>query len=494
MPQLVVLPSRPGVYLDRQSPILPNPIVALYERVYLMVTSVKGDRGKALPIGSLDDFANLYGSSDALILNTIEAYFANFRSGLYIWRVTPYPTATVTVEEAGDGVYAMEILGQPVTTTVASGAAMPATISAIVTAINNNPLINIYIEAERDLDASGAVNSASDHFFIRSKNGEIFTVTAETTNLTTTSAVAPADPTEVSYWDYLRAFSEIAEAGQFLPLGHLCFPQAYYETISAYQRLQIRNAHEAAAARLRWTANPDPGHPELVRSPLQAVDDFGLHGGLSSVYYPYLIDTDDDYVAPSVMAAAYAMQGYRNRGIQKPPAGNEYPFRGISDVAYNLKAAELDYLADNKINPMLTLPGLGIVPYDILTRSSDPNYKFVHTITILNCVERSIFLSVQASNILFQPIDANFFLILRSIINEPLARGWEAGWFAGVRVEDAYVVRCNADMQSDDDIEQYGRILAEVFVVPIGAARQIRIPVYRVPIGRLDETLAIAAL
>jgi hypothetical protein len=470
------------------------PIVALYERVYLMIASPKGERGKALPVGSLDDFVNLYGSSDAIILNSIEAYLKNARFGLYVFRVTPYPVATVRVTAVGGGTYAIMILGQVITVTLPTGATMPATIGAFAAAINNNPLINLYVEAERDLDANGAVILTSDRFFVRSKNGETFAIARGSENVAVTDSVASTNPMALSYWDYLRGVAEIAEAGQYWPLGYLCFPQAYFNTASLYQRLQIRNAHETAAARLRWSAIPDPGHPDTIRTPLQAVDDFGSHSGLSAVYWPYLIDDDDDFVAPSVMTACYAMMCHRNTGIQKAPAGNEYPFRGISRTAYALKAAELDYLADSKINPMLELQGRGVVPYDIMTRSADPNFRFNHTVTILNCVERSIFLSVQASNILFQPIDANFFLILRSIINQPLARGWEARWFAGVRIEDAYEVRCDADMQNSDDIEQYGRILAEVFVVPIGAARQIRIPVFRVPIGRLDETLQIAAM
>ncbi len=488
------LPNYADIFTNRVA-LTPQSTLVLYERVYMFVTATKGDFKKPVPIGSLDDFTNLFGSSDALTLNTIEAYLKNLRTGLYVYRVTPYPVGTVNIELVGAGDYGITIAAIPLVFHAGAGATNQTIVDGMIELINNDTRLNLYYEAEAELDNLGVKTYANNRFYVRSKRGEVFSLTATTDNIDTIAPTAATDPMAVTYLDWVRGFEAAAFTLEAEPKGFLTAPQAQYNTTSVWERLQIRNAMASAAFDLRWFALLDPARPTITTNPLDAVVDYGSHVGFSAAYYPYLIDRDQDYVAPSVLVGAYALLGYASEGIQKPPAGTDFPFKGLSDVEFDLGAAERDYLAANRINPIRSLPE-GIVPYDIKTRSLDPDYRFIHTVIIMHITEISVYASVRSSGILFDDIDNDFFNRLNNIIESPLIRLYDGGRGAyyGDRPEDAFAVDVSISQQSLEDIEQYGRIFAQIFVCPKGAARQLVLNFYRVGMGRMSETLQLAGV
>lgn len=498
MPSVVALPARPGIFLSEDVAGATPPAISLFSRCYVMGSSTLGDSLTNEPtlIGSMDDFTNLFGTSAAITLNTIEAYLRNLKRALYFVKVKPTPIATVTVSTIAAGSYALTIAGITVTTTIPASPSPTAAIviNAIVDAINNNTDLNQLVEAEFKLDNNGSPTYSPAEFWIRSKDGNVFTLTSGGANLSVSAVAAPGSNT---YLSYLAALDRLEASQDEAPMGFLCAPEAFYSFTNQFQRTVIGNAMEGVCRTLGWMALLDPGAPSVIDHPIKAKTDAANYNGIrghAAYYYPYLIDADSDDVAPSVMVAAFALQRYEQQGIQKPPAGNSFPFKGVAGVRYKLSKPQQDDLAQARINTMLYKNGAGYVPGDTLTRSLDPNFKMVSTRVILSCIERTIYQTLDASGLLFDSIGGRglFYIKLKATIEGVLARFYEGNALYGDRPEDAYAVRCDESTQLASDLEQ-GIVNAEVYAVPAVTARQIRGVIFRVQIGNIPQALLGAA-
>lgn len=493
---ITALPPRAGVYVYEQTAGPTPPEIELYRRTYIIGSATAGPIGIPTPIGSYDDFINTFVASSALNLNNIRAYLANTKLGLFFVRVGAYPVTTVTVTDTTAGVKSFTINGVTISHMAADGATFTTIVTALVTALNNNVLLNTAVEAEYQQDAAGLPIFPNGQFFIRSLTVSPFTLAA-VTGTTFAVVTAPATP---QYWDYLREITVFADTQQYQPLGFLIAPEAFYTLANQWQRTQIANTLEATARSLNYYAALDPGAPNVITTAVQAVAEslnYLAIRGHSAYYYPYLFDSDGDDVSPSVMLAAFALQRYEVEGIHQPPAGPKYPFRGIGGVRETLSAASLDLMATNRINPMIFLRGRGFIPYDTYTRATDTNFRMISARIILSCLERSIESTVKASGVLFDAVTVRsggrgiFFLKLQNIIHGVVSRFYEGDALYGVNPGDAFVVLCSAAGQNSVDLEA-GIVLAEVYVVPAGTARQIRINVFRVQIGQMAAALATA--
>ncbi len=490
---LTSLPPRAGIFLYEQTAGPTPPALALYRRTYVLGSAETGAVDEALPIGSLDDFDNTFGSSNAIIRNSIEVYLKNTKQGLFFRRIIPYPVLKVTLSDTGT--YALGINGTSISVPRESGSTIAAVLTKIVTAINNTEAINAVVEAEFELDNAGVRVLTDTFFWLRSKDGKPLTIT----NPQGMTLRAASD--ELKVWDYLRGIEDLAEDMGEETLGFVCCPQAFYELDRQSDRTVVGNTLEAVARQLGWMAMLDPGHPDLITNPVKSKadsDGYVAPRGHSAYYFPYAIDNDGDDIPPSILVCAFAIQRYEVEGIHKPPAGPKYPFAGISGLRYSLKgsrlnksASDLDFLATNRINPILYKRGVGFVPYDSYTRSTNTNFRHISTRVILSIIERSIQDTLDASGLLFDAVGSRgiFYLKVKNTIDGVLGRFYKGDALYGLRPEDAYVVICDASIQDDADLE-IGIIAAEVYCVPAGTARQIRLNVFRVQIGKMNQALS----
>lgn len=498
MASVVALPARPGIFLYEDVAGPTPPAIALFSRCYVLGSSSLGDSLTNVPtlIGSMDDFTNLFGSSAAITLNTIEAYLRNLKRALYFVKVKPTPISTVTVSSIAAGVYSLTIGGISLNVTIPATPTPTAqlVINAIADAINNHTSINQLVEAEFKLDNNGNPTYSPAEFWLRSKDGNLFTLTATTPNLSVSAVAAPAQNT---YLSYLAALDRLEASEEESPLGFLCAPEAFYTLTNQFHRTVVGNAMEGVCRSLGWMALLDPGNPTTIDHPIKAKTDaagYNAVRGHAGYYYPYLVDSDTDDVAPSVMVAAFALQRYEQQGIQKPPAGTLFPFKGIAGLRYKLSKPQQDDLAQSRINAMLFKNGTGFVPFDTLTRSLDPNFKMISTRIVLSCIERTIYQTLDASGLLFDSIGGRglFYIRLKATIEGVLARFYTGDALYGDRPEDAYAVRCDESTQLAADLEQ-GIVNAEIYAVPAVTARQMRGVVFRVQIGNIPAALLGAA-
>lgn len=489
---LTAMPARAGAFLEELTAGPTPPAIALYRRVLVLGTATGGVVGTPTVVSTIDDFKNTFTSSSALILNSLEAYLKNTKLGLFFVRITAAPMGTVTVTSAATGIKSFTLGTTVISYTAIAGDTLQKILEELLKLVNDNPTLNTLYETEFEIDSAGANVYANGKLMVRSKDGNTFTLAAGTGTTIANVAV----PAQLQYWDYTDAIEKLAATQTREQLSIFTCPEAFFNLVNQGERTIVGNTMEGVARQLRWFAPLDPGGPTLINTPQKAVTDAANYTairGHSAYYFPYLKDTDNDWVSPSVMLAAFALQRYEVEGIHQPPAGPRYPFRGISGVGYTLSNPELDLLALNRINPMIFLAGVGFVPFDTYTRSTNTNFRHISTRIILSCMEKSILDTIDASGLLFEAIGSRgiFYLKLKNLIEGVVTRFYEGDALYGASPEVAYRVICDASIQTDADLEA-GIVRADVFATPAGTARQIRVNVFRVAIGKMAEALATA--
>lgn len=488
---LTITPSYPGIFIQRQPTLFFSPVISLYQRTYVFCATEAGDPMSPLEIASMDDFYNQFGSANKLILDSLEFYLLNTNIGLTVVKVVPYDLATVTIVAATPGVYTLTILGNTISVDVPSDPVptLESITKLILSAINNTLLVNRFIEAEFKLDTEGAF-VYDGQFFLRSKTQETFTITADTLNLTATEVTTPDG---LSFWDYLRALDQAPLRFSEEPLGIMTCPEGS-AIASQWQRNQVRSAMMDSALRLGWFPILDPALPDVVRNPLELQKDFVGVVGYGSAYFPYGIDRDSDYVAPSIMMGAYAMKVFSVVGIQGALAGARFPFLGLSSLAYEIKLSRYEtgdrsFMSDHNLNPILFKKGRGYVPYDNKTFSSELRYS--HEVMIMNSLERSLYDTLDNSGILFDPLGNRGQKIdqIGGLLISVCQRYYDDNALFGDVPADAYAVICALENQNIEDL-QNNRIRAEVYASPSAIARQVLVGVMRVQIGEMSRVLS----
>jgi hypothetical protein len=482
------------LFVDSAGPQIP--VVAVYSRCYLLATTT----GTVVPplqftaVGSMDDFKNLFGSSDALILNSVENYLENFDQGLYIARIVPSAIATVTITTlTASATYTITINGTAIPFVLDGTPTLAEATLAAITAINNTEAVNLAVEAEPNLNTDGTPNYTTGVFRLRSKNNSTFTATATPAGSVTVSAVTT--PTTPQFWDWIAAFKEIARNYDDEALGFLCAPQAFYNTLNQFERTQIGNAMAEYARALRWMALLDPHRPDIIDHPRKAKADgitYIAPQGHSYYSYPYFLDRDSDYVATSTAIASAGVRRYFEQGIQEPPCGPRCVLNGISGVAYKLDKAQKIDLAEAGININIFERGRGAMPYDDITRSTNPAFQAINAVVVLNSFVETAERTFRVSDLIHTSVDSRgkYYLQVQLLLTGVCQLFYAAGCLYGIRPGEAYRVECNADLQNAINLEQ--RIVqAKVHLVPVPTARRLRIYIYRVAIDQMDQSIAI---
>ena len=486
------LPARPGIFLFEDTAGTTPAATALYTRTYFVGTSSTGAYLTPTALGSIDDLTNLFGSTPAITRNTIAAYLANTLQGLYFIRVPIASVSAVTVNSATPGAIAsLTISGVTISYTVASTDTVPKVIDALINAVNNSALLNTEFLAHHDIDGSGINNYANSLFYIRAVNGGTFTISGSTS---ITTAVSAANSTP-GRWDFIGAIQALQYSQKSGDLGFIVCPEAFYNQAALYDRNAIANTMEQTARALRWMALIDPANPSIVNHPRLVAAEFANCSaviGHMAAYYPYSTDTNNNDISSAALTAAFALQKYAALGIQEPPAGIKYPFNSIGGLEFTLSDPQKDFLASSQVNAILFKRGVGYVPFDAQTLSLNPDYKMISTRVILNCIERTIFDTINNSDYLFRSIGSRglFYLTLKNTILGILHEFYDGGALYGNLPGDAYAVRCDASIQTPAFLEK-GIIVAQIFAVPAVTVRQISGIVFRVEIGGIPTALGL---
>jgi uncharacterized protein len=272
------------------------------------------------------------------------------------------------------------------------------------------------------------------------------------------------------------------------PIGILIAPEAFQTLTTAIDRLAICNKLRDMAEIHRMVVFADSG-PATTTSSAAIVEaaTYTTARGHVAYYTPYLKDLNSVTIPPSAAIAGLATRRYREQGFQEPPAGAQFPIRGVLDVVTRYKGIDQETMNPAGVNVIRNLKNKGIVTWGARTRSSNPYFRFINTRVILNVLEET--LEPAFDYMIFNSIRGETFTRIKETINVVCYRLWKAGALYGNTPSDAFGVICNDANNPAIDLES-GILRADVWVVPAPTLERLFIQVNRTTIGSVSAELS----
>src|SRR6185369_1417332 len=143
------------------------------------------------------------------------------------------------------------------------------------------------------------------------------------------------------------------------------------------------------------------------------------------------------------------------RGVWKAPAGTEADLRGVAGVSINFFNDENGVLNQRAVNTIRQMPS-GLVNWGARTMDGDDDfgseYKYVPVRRLALYLEESIYRGLQWA--VFEPNDEPLWAQIRLNIGAFMQSLFRQGAFQGRTPAEAYVVKCDKDTTTQDDINR----------------------------------------
>ncbi len=203
----------------------------------------------------------------------------------------------------------------------------------------------------------------------------------------------------------------------------------------------------------------------------QAATDIGTFSAVersyAALYFPRLRIADplqegglQDF-APSGAIAGVMSRTDAERGVWKAPAGLEAGVRGVLGLSINGLPANLTDKENGDLNPLgvncvRAFPNVGTVVWGARTlEGSDilaSQWKYVPVRRLALYIEESLFRGTQW--VVFEPNDEPLWAQIRLNIGSFMQTLFRQGAFQGTTAKDAYLVKCDKETTTQDDINR----------------------------------------
>jgi phage tail sheath protein FI len=193
----------------------------------------------------------------------------------------------------------------------------------------------------------------------------------------------------------------------------------------------------------------------------------------AALYYPWIkvenpIGLNGDaevYIPPSGHIAGVWARTDESRGVWKAPANDT--IRGCLDVAYGVSQNEQSVLNPIGINCIRPFGTRGIRIWGARTLASDSDWRYINVRRLFNMVETTILQGTQWA--VFEPNDVALWEGVKRTLNAFLRGLWSAGALFGQSVDQAFYVKCDAETNPPESIDQ-GLLIVEVGIAPVKPA------------------------
>ena len=182
----------------------------------------------------------------------------------------------------------------------------------------------------------------------------------------------------------------------------------------------------------------------------------------AAAYYPWIYIADPlkngklRLTAPSGTVAGLYARTDGDRGVWKAPAGTEAGLVGVQSLDYILTDPENGALNPLGMNCLRTFPGYGAVSWGARTlRGADQmtsEYKYIPVRRLALFIEESLFRGTQW--VVFEPNDEPLWAQIRLNIGAFMNSLFRQGAFQGKTPRDAYLVKCDRETTTQDDINR----------------------------------------
>lgn len=180
----------------------------------------------------------------------------------------------------------------------------------------------------------------------------------------------------------------------------------------------------------------------------------------AAVYFPRvqrgdpLLDGQIEVFAPSGMVAGVLARTDAQRGVWKAPAGTDASLNGVAGLQVDLTDAESGLLNPLGINCLRTFPVFGRVVWGARTlRGADAaadEYKYLPVRRTALYLEESLYRGLKW--VVFEPNDEPLWSQIRLNVGAFMHDLFRQGAFQGRTPRDAYLVKCDKETTTQNDI------------------------------------------
>ena len=204
----------------------------------------------------------------------------------------------------------------------------------------------------------------------------------------------------------------------------------------------------------------------LGRTPTEALADKAeLGGSYGAVYYPWgkVVDPIGKgklrLTPPSGHIAGVYARTDSERGVYKAPAGTEAVVKGFVEMERGLSDGEVELLNAKAVNCIMSKPNKGIVVWGARMATPDKDRFYVSDIRLDIMIEGSLYEGTQWS--IFEPNDEKLWSSLTAQVKAFLYNLWVDGALFGATPEEAYFVKCDEELNSQE-VRDAGKVIIEV--------------------------------
>lgn len=182
----------------------------------------------------------------------------------------------------------------------------------------------------------------------------------------------------------------------------------------------------------------------------------GLVKDHSAIFYPRLVINDNGRqinLAPSGAIAGLMARTDSTRGVWKAPAGTEADIRGIVGLERRFSDPENGVLNPKGINTLRVFPN-GIVNWGARTMDGDDDFgsewKYIPVRRLALFIEESLYRGTKW--VVFEPNDEPLWAQIRLNVGAFMHNLFRQGAFQGRTPREAYLVKCDSETTTQNDI------------------------------------------
>lgn len=206
--------------------------------------------------------------------------------------------------------------------------------------------------------------------------------------------------------------------------------------------------------------------PPYVNTPDAAVDwksaGLQVHDSYGAAYFPRVRAPDPlnnfqlrTFAPCGVVAGLYARTD-SSRGVWKAPAGVDASLRDVQSLVYKLSDAENGAISPLGLNCLRTFPVYGSVSWGARTLVGadveGSEWKYVPVRRLALYIEESLFRGTQW--VVFEPNDEPLWAQIRLNLTAFMQGLFRQGAFQGATPKEAYLVKCDHETTTQDDVNR----------------------------------------
>ncbi|MEM7797780.1 MAG: phage tail sheath subtilisin-like domain-containing protein [Chloroflexota bacterium] len=198
--------------------------------------------------------------------------------------------------------------------------------------------------------------------------------------------------------------------------------------------------------------------------------ELNIESSFAAMYYPWVMIPDyvnrgTKLVPPSGHVIGVYNRVDADRGVHKAPANETV--NGAVGLEYQVSRGEQDILNPIGINCIRSFPNRGIRIWGARTLDSSGAWRYINVRRLFIMIAASMDAGLQWA--VFEPNDSRLWARIDRDVTGFLRGVWRSGAFFGDTEDQAFYVKCDAELNSEE-VRDNGQLIVEVGVAPVKPA------------------------